>query len=97
MSQYVNQSEATRSLAAEQTHNDLHPGHAIATVPSHEEIAKKAYAIYVNSGQQAGHCERNWLAAESSLHHTDKSTRRATREVQKRKSAASALQTAAGR
>lgn len=35
--------------------------------PTHSEIAKRAYDIYVKSGFQEGNCTRNWLEAESSL------------------------------
>lgn len=35
--------------------------------PTHSDIAKRAYEIYVKSGSQKGRCTRNWLEAESNL------------------------------
>ncbi len=38
-----------------------------AGLPSHEDIALRAYYSYVNNGCTHGQCEMNWLAAESEL------------------------------
>jgi len=35
--------------------------------PSHAEIAARAFANYQNDGSTRGHCERNWMKAESEL------------------------------
>ena len=35
--------------------------------PSHAEIAARAFANYQNDGSTCGHCESNWLKAESQL------------------------------
>ena len=35
--------------------------------PSHHEIARRAYEIYLGSGCVAGRCERNWHQAEREL------------------------------
>ena len=35
--------------------------------PSHAEIAARAFANYQNDGSTCGHCERNWMQAESEL------------------------------
>ena len=37
------------------------------TAPTHDEIAERAYDLYVQAGREAGHCRRNWYAAEQSL------------------------------
>ena len=42
---------------------------ASITAPTHDDIAKRAYAIYVQQGQSQGHCEANWLEAEQDLRH----------------------------
>ena len=42
-----------------------------ATQPTQDEVAKKAYAIYLKEGRPQGHAEQNWLAAEDQLQHTD--------------------------
>ena len=35
--------------------------------PSHEVIAKHAYAIYLKNGKQQGHCAQDWQQAEKEL------------------------------
>lgn len=39
----------------------------LSIAPLHEDIARRAYGFYVESGCQPGHCEENWLRAESEL------------------------------
>lgn len=34
---------------------------------SHDDIARRAYAIYLNTGCQPGQCEQNWCQAEAEL------------------------------
>jgi len=34
---------------------------------SHDEIARRAYGIYEESGHASGHCEANWARAEKEL------------------------------
>jgi Protein of unknown function (DUF2934) len=36
-------------------------------IPSHEDIARRAYELYLESGQQDGHAEEHWLIAEEEL------------------------------
>jgi len=38
-----------------------------ATKPAHDEVAKKAYAIYLKEGRPQGHAEQNWLEAKAQL------------------------------
>lgn len=71
MNKYTTQSEATRILAAQQTHSDPHPGHGVLAMPSHAEIAKRAYDIYLKSGAKPGHCTQNWQKAEHDLRTAD--------------------------
>jgi hypothetical protein len=33
----------------------------------HDDIASRAFEIYIGKGCQAGHCEENWLEAEAQL------------------------------
>ena len=40
-----------------------------ATKPAQDEVAKKAYAIYLKEGRPQGHAEQNWLEAEAQLQH----------------------------
>ena len=37
------------------------------TEPSHDEVAKKAYAIYVKEGRPQGRDVQNWLEAETQV------------------------------
>ena len=67
MNKYTTQSEATRTLAAQQTHDDMHTGPGVITVPTHDDIARRAYDIYVKSGQKPGQCIQNWQQAEHEL------------------------------
>jgi len=67
MNKYTTQSQATRELAAGQTHSDLHAGPGVVTLPTHEDIAKRAYAIYLKTGRPQGHCQQNWHQAEHEL------------------------------
>jgi Protein of unknown function (DUF2934) len=63
MDKYTTHSEANQILAAEQTHDDLHPGRGVVTMPTQEDIAIRAYCIYLQSGCEQGHCQRNWQQA----------------------------------
>jgi len=40
-----------------------------ATPPSHDEVAKRAYALSLEEGRPQGSAEENWLAAEAQLRH----------------------------
>lgn len=39
------------------------------TEPAQDEVAKKAYAIYLKEGRPEGHAEQNWLEAEAQIAH----------------------------
>lgn len=41
------------------------------TKPAHDEVAKKAYAIYEKEGRPQGHAEQNWVEAEGKMPHAD--------------------------
>jgi len=71
MNKYTTQSEATRILAAKQTHSDLHAGQGVITMPTHDDIAKRAYDIYVKNGRKQGQCKQNWQQAEHELRTAD--------------------------
>jgi hypothetical protein len=44
-----------------------HTASAGTARPTHAEIAKRAYEIYLKKGRKPGQCERNWLQAEQEL------------------------------
>lgn len=39
----------------------------VKVAPTHEEIAKRSYEIYLARGGEAGHEEQDWLQAEAEL------------------------------
>lgn len=67
MKKYTTQSEATQSLAAQQTHDDMHTGRGVIAMPTHDDIANRAYDIYVKKDRQEGQCKQNWEQAEHEL------------------------------
>ncbi len=67
MNEHLTQSRATQPSSNKQTLSDPLAGSAQTAWPTHAEIAKRAYEIYVKSGHQQGHCQRNWLCAEQEL------------------------------
>jgi hypothetical protein len=40
-----------------------------ATKPAQDEVAKKAYAVYLKEGRPQGYAKQNWLEAEAQLQH----------------------------
>lgn len=40
--------------------------------PTHDDIARRAYDIYVKAGRKQGQCKQNWQQAEQSLHEQGK-------------------------
>ena len=66
MSKYMTKSRAAQVSAMQQVHKAPHPG-LVATMLTHEEIARRAYEIYVEKGCQQGQSEQNWLQAEQEL------------------------------
>lgn len=72
MNKYMTQSEATQILAAQQTYGDLHPGTGVVTMLTHDDIAKRAYDIYVQNGRKQGQCKQNWQQAEHDLRTGDR-------------------------
>jgi len=67
MSRYASKPESTKDIAAQQTHENMHPGHGVITMMTHGDIAKRAYDIYLKTGQRKGQCIQNWLKAEHDL------------------------------
>ncbi len=49
-------------------HNSDHPK-APESKPAQDDIARKAYALYVKEDRPQGHAEQNWLAAEAQMQH----------------------------
>lgn len=55
-----------KSGSGVQTAGDAKGRGAIA-MPTHDEISKRAYEIYVKSGHKQGLCNQNWRQAELEL------------------------------
>lgn len=61
------QLKATRESSYEYV-DDIDPdGPSLTAAPTHQEIAKRAYDIYVQKGRRLGDCEQNWKQAEQEL------------------------------
>ena len=67
MSKYMTQSKATQMSAMQQGHKASHPGPVATAMPTHKDIAKRAYEIYVEKGCQQDQSEQDWLQAEQEL------------------------------
>jgi hypothetical protein len=67
MSKYMTNSKATQMSSMQQSHKTLHSGSIPIAVLTHEDISKRAYAIYVDNGCKEGHTEQNWLQSEQEL------------------------------
>jgi hypothetical protein len=51
----------------QQAHDISRPKPVPTAKPSLEDIAKRAYEIYIEKGCQGGQCEQNWKQAEQEL------------------------------
>ena len=50
-----------------QTSGDGRYGQVVSLMPTHDEIAKRAYEIYIKKGRRQGQSERDWQQAENEL------------------------------
>ena len=66
MNKYINDSKAKQVFATQQTHTDSQTVPAAGT-PTHKEIARRAYEIYIENGRRQGQSEQYWLQAEHEL------------------------------
>jgi hypothetical protein len=73
MNKYINESKAKQVYAAQKTQTVVQQTQtglqsvAVALTPTHKEIAKRAYEIYIENGRRQGHSEQYWLQAEEEL------------------------------
>jgi hypothetical protein len=67
MSKYMTKSKATQMSSMQQAHKAQHSGSIPIAVLTHENIANRAYEIYVENGCREGHSEQNWLQSEQEL------------------------------
>jgi hypothetical protein len=57
----------TESKTTQQTHGYGRQGQVVPLMPAHDDIAKRAYEIYIKKGHRQGQSERDWLQAENDL------------------------------
>ena len=55
---------ASQSVATRDAEADAQPAYP---APPHDEIERRAYEIYIESGCKSGHCRENWEQAEREL------------------------------
>jgi len=67
MNKYSNQSKGKQVFAAQQLLNTMRPGAVVAIGLAHEDIARRAYEIYMETGRRQNQSEQNWLQAEQEL------------------------------
>jgi hypothetical protein len=67
MSKYMTKSKTTQMSGMQQAEKALQSGSVSTAVLTHDEIAKRAYEIYVESGCRQDRCEHNWLQSEQEL------------------------------
>jgi hypothetical protein len=80
MHAHLTHSLAPRVVAVEPTHDDMHPGRGVIAMPAHDEIARRAYEIYVKSDCKEGQCQQNWHQAELQLRTDDHRVRTEPRD-----------------
>jgi hypothetical protein len=67
MKTFMTESKTAQTYAPQQTHGDGHHGQTSSSMPTHDDIARRAYEIYIKNGRRQGQCERNWQQAENEL------------------------------
>jgi hypothetical protein len=66
MNKYIHDSKAKQVSAAQKTQKDSQTA-TVTEVPTHKEIARRAYEIYLENGRKQGQSEQYWLQAEQEL------------------------------
>jgi len=67
MNKYNNKSKGKQVFAAQQRLNASHPAVVTPTALTHDDIAQRAYALYLEKGSPQGQSEQDWLQAEQEL------------------------------
>jgi Protein of unknown function (DUF2934) len=63
----MTESKTTQTYATQQKPDNRHNEQAASLVPAHDDIAKRAYEIYIKKGRRQGQSERDWKQAENDL------------------------------
>ena len=67
MKTFMTGSKSTQVYSTQQTHDNGRPKQASPSMPTHDDIARRAYEIYLRNGRRQGKSEQNWLQAEKEL------------------------------
>jgi Protein of unknown function (DUF2934) len=62
----MNDSKAKQVHAAQQSQKGSQTA-SVAVTPTHKEIARRAFEIYIENGRRQGQSEQYWLQAEQEL------------------------------
>ena len=62
-----NSPSRTAETTAPQTQGASQTGSAAPQAPSHNDIARRAFDIYVKKGRQQGQCRQDWQQAEQDM------------------------------
>ena len=65
MKTLMNESKRTQTYAGQQSQE--HTGQTAAAMYTHEDIARRAYEIYVKRGRRQGQSQQDWMQAEQEL------------------------------
>ena len=66
MNKYIKESKAKQVSAAQKTQQGSQTA-TVADTPTHKEIARRAYEIYLENGRKQGQSDQYWLQAEQEL------------------------------
>ncbi len=67
MDKCTTKSRSKQAFTTQPAPNSLHCGPIVAVLPSHEDIARRAYEIHVAHGFRQGRSEQDWFQAEEEL------------------------------
>ncbi len=67
MKTFTTESKTIQTYATPQMPGYGRQGQVVPPKPAHDEIAKRAYEIYLKKGRRQGQSERDWLQAENDL------------------------------
>ena len=74
MNDFEHQQESTLGFTASRKNAAPESGPSMVPAPSHGDIARRAYDIYLKTGRQEGQCQRNWQEAEQAIQHEGQAT-----------------------
>jgi hypothetical protein len=66
----------TADLTDPQSDAAAQSGSASSQMPSHDDIAQRAFDIYVKKGRPQGQCQQNWREAEQELNIENQASKR---------------------